>query len=67
MLPWRLSVNTARQGERITRSGTVTQVWLVLARGGMGREEVQRDLYYEMLPLMKSFQKKAVWADGRMI
>ena len=60
-------MNTARQGEWITRRGTVTQVWLVLASGGMGREEVERDLEYEMLPLMKGFQKKAVWADGRMI
>lgn len=57
-------MNTARQGEQITRSETVTQVVLVLTRGGMGRE---RDLDYEMLPLMKGFQKKAVWADGRMI
>lgn len=51
-------MNTARQGEQITRSGTVTQVWLVLAGGGMGREEVERDLDYEMLPLVKGFQKR---------
>lgn len=51
-------MNTARQREQITRSETVTQVVLVLARGGMGGEEVERDLDYEMLPPMKGFPKR---------